>query len=108
VHESRLLTAERAQRLLEAGVHAYNHNLNTSEANYAKICSTHTFADRVDTVGVARDAGLSPCSGAIFGMDESDEEIVDSLLIFESSTRTQFPSTSSSLSRARRWVVNGS
>jgi len=58
-------------------VHAYNHNLNTSEANYAKICSTHTFADRVDTVGVARDAGLSPCSGAIFGMDESDEEIVD-------------------------------
>jgi biotin synthase len=72
-----LLTTERAQRLLDVGVYAYNHNLNTSESNYAKICSTHTFADRVDTLGVARDVGLSPCSGAIFGMDESDEDIVN-------------------------------
>jgi len=72
-----LLTVERAQRLLDAGVHAYNHNLNTSEAKYREICSTHTFDDRVDTVAVARDVGLSPCSGAIFGMSETDEEIVD-------------------------------
>jgi biotin synthase len=72
-----LLTKERAEHLLDAGVYAYNHNLNTSEATYADICSTHTFADRVDTVGVAHDAGLSPCSGAIFGMGEHDEDIVD-------------------------------
>jgi biotin synthase len=72
-----LLTKERAERLLDAGVYAYNHNLNTSEATYADICSTHTFADRVDTVGVAHEAGLSPCSGAIFGMGEHDEDIVD-------------------------------
>jgi biotin synthase len=72
-----LLTKERAERLLDAGVYAYNHNLNTSEATYADICSTHTFADRVDTVGVAHDAGLSPCSGAIFGMGEHDEDIID-------------------------------
>jgi biotin synthase len=72
-----LLTKERAERLLEAGVYAYNHNLNTSESTYADICSTHTFADRVDTVGVAHEAGLSPCSGAIFGMGERDEDIVD-------------------------------
>jgi biotin synthase len=72
-----LLTADRAARLAEAGVFAYNHNLNTSEANYAEICSTHTYADRVETVGVAQMAGLSPCSGAIFGMGETDEEIVD-------------------------------
>jgi biotin synthase len=72
-----LLTAERAARLAEAGVFAYNHNLNTSEANYAQICSTHTYADRVQTVGVAQMAGLSPCSGAIFGMGETDSEIVD-------------------------------
>ena len=72
-----LLTAKRAERLIEAGVYAYNHNLNTSEANYGEICSTHTFADRVDTLGVAHDAGLSPCSGAIFGMGETDDEIVD-------------------------------
>jgi biotin synthase len=76
-----LLTAERAKRLLEFGVFAYNHNLNTNESNYAEICSTHTFADRVDTVGIARDVGLSPCSGAIFGMNESDEDVVD--LAFE-------------------------
>jgi biotin synthase len=72
-----LLTAGRAEQLAEAGVFAYNHNLNTSEANYAEICSTHTYADRIETVGVAQMAGLSPCSGAIFGMGETDEEIVD-------------------------------
>ena len=72
-----LLTLERAQRLREIGVYAYNHNLNTSEGNYKEICTTHTFADRVDTVGVARNIGLSPCSGAIFGMGESDEDIVE-------------------------------
>jgi biotin synthase len=72
-----LLTAERAERLIASGVYAYNHNLNTTEANYGEICSTHTFADRVDTLGVAHDAGLSPCSGAIFGMGETDDEIVD-------------------------------
>ena len=73
-----LLTPERAARLVAAGVDAYNHNLNTSEeANYGEICSTHTFADRVDTVGLAQQAGLSPCSGAIFGMSETNEQIVD-------------------------------
>ena len=72
-----LLTVERAKRLLEVGVYAYNHNLNTSESNYASICSTHTYADRVETVGLSRDVGLSPCSGAIFGMDESDEDITN-------------------------------
>ncbi len=72
-----LLSADRAERLAEVGVFAYNHNLNTSEANYGEICSTHTYADRVETVGVARMAGLSPCSGAIFGMGEADDEIVD-------------------------------
>jgi biotin synthase len=71
-----LLTAERAERLADAGVFAYNHNLNTSEANYAGICTTHSYSDRVDTVGVARSAGLSTCSGAIFGMGETDADIV--------------------------------
>jgi len=66
-----LLTAERAADLADAGVHAYNHNLNTSEANYGHICSTHVYADRVDTVAVAQGAGLSPCSGGIFGMGHS-------------------------------------
>ena len=69
-----------AERLRTAGVDAYNHNLNTAESNYAEICSTHTFADRVDTVQQARTAGLSPCSGLIVGMGESDEQIVEAIL----------------------------
>jgi len=72
-----LLKAGQAERLREAGAHAYNHNLNTSAENYREICSTHTFDDRVQTVKEAQRAGLSPCSGAIFGMGESDEDIID-------------------------------
>lgn len=72
-----LLKDGQAETLAGAGVHAYNHNLNTSEEHYADICSTHTFADRVDTLNRASAAGLSPCSGALFGMGESNQDIVD-------------------------------
>jgi biotin synthase len=72
-----LLKDGQAARLREAGAHAYSHNLNTSEEKYADICTTHTFADRVHTVELAAGEGLSPCSGAIFGMGESDEDVVD-------------------------------
>jgi biotin synthase len=72
-----LLRDGQAEQLAEAGVHAYNHNLNTSEAHYGEICATHDFADRVDTVAKASAAGLSPCSGALFGMGETDEDVVD-------------------------------
>jgi biotin synthase len=72
-----LLNDGQASRLREAGVHAYNHNVNTSAENYTEICSTHTFDDRVRTVRQAASAGLSPCSGAIFGMGETDDDIVD-------------------------------
>lgn len=72
-----LLKAGQAETLQEAGVHAYNHNLNTSERHYGEICETHTFADRVDTVEKARAGGLSSCSGALFGMGETEEDILD-------------------------------
>ncbi|MFT7836996.1 biotin synthase BioB [Saccharothrix sp. BKS2] len=72
-----LLKPGQAERLRESGADAYNHNLNTSEENYRDICSTHTFDDRVQTVSQAKHAGLSPCSGAIFGMGETDEDVVD-------------------------------
>jgi len=72
-----LLKAGQGERLRDAGALAYNHNLNTSEGQYEAICTTHTYADRVDTVQRAQGAGLSPCSGAIFGMGESDVDIVD-------------------------------
>jgi len=60
-----LLKDGQAERLHEAG--AYSHNLNASEERYGEICTTHTYDDRVDTVRKATKAGLSPCSGAIFG-----------------------------------------
>jgi biotin synthase len=72
-----LLKDGQAARLRDAGAHAYSHNLNTSESQYADICTTHTFDDRVRTVEMAAGEGLSPCSGAIFGMGESDEDVVD-------------------------------
>ncbi|AKG46467.1 biotin synthase BioB [Streptomyces xiamenensis] len=72
-----LLSPGQAARLRTAGADAYNHNLNTSEATYEDICTTHDYADRADTVRQAREGGLSPCSGLIAGMGESDEDLVD-------------------------------
>ncbi|GAA2445822.1 biotin synthase BioB [Streptomyces macrosporus] len=72
-----LLSEGQAERLREAGADAYNHNLNTSEATYGDITTTHTYADRVETVRQAQAAGLSACSGLIAGMGESDEDLVD-------------------------------
>ena len=72
-----LLSDGQAERLRAAGADAYNHNLNTSEATYSDICSTHDFSDRVSTVQQAQAAGLSACSGLIAGMGESDEDLVD-------------------------------
>jgi biotin synthase len=71
-----LLSDGQAEVLKQAGTTAYNHNLNTAEDHYADICSTHTFADRAATVEKAKGAGLSPCSGLIAGMGESDEDLV--------------------------------
>jgi biotin synthase len=68
-----------AERLAAAGVDAYNHNINTSESRYAEICTTHDYAQRVETVARAKAAGLSPCSGLIVGMGESDDELIDAI-----------------------------
>ena len=72
-----LLSDGQAERLLQAGTTAYNHNLNTAETNYGDICTTHSYQDRAQTVTKAKQAGLSPCSGLIAGMGETDTELVD-------------------------------
>lgn len=74
-----ILRDGQAERLAAAGVDAYNHNINTSESRYAQICTTHDYAERVETVARAKAAGLSPCSGLIVGMGESDEELIDAI-----------------------------
>ncbi len=72
-----LLDDEKAAALAAAGLDRYNHNLNTSRANYPKICTTHTYDDRVNTLRSARKAGVSTCSGLIAGMGEPPEDLVE-------------------------------
>lgn len=74
-----ILRDGQAERLRAAGVDAYNHNINTAESRYGQICTTHQYADRVETVAKAKAAGLSPCSGMIVGMGESDDEVIDAI-----------------------------
>lgn len=72
-----LLTHEQARELRAAGVDRYNHNVNTSSDHHGEITTTHTYEDRVATLEAVKQAGISPCSGFIAGMGESDEQIVD-------------------------------
>jgi biotin synthase len=74
-----LLKDGQAERLKAAGVDAYNHNINTAESHHDRIVQTHTYDDRVDTIGKAKSAGLSPCSGLIAGLGETDEQLVEAL-----------------------------
>lgn len=72
-----LLTDEQAGWLKQCGVDRVNHNLNTSERFYPRICSTHTYQERLATLRAVRRAGLEICSGGIVGMGEDDEDVVD-------------------------------
>lgn len=74
-----MLTESQAQKLKDAGLYAYNHNLDTSEEFYGDIISTRTYDDRLDTLGHARKAGISVCSGGIIGMGESDTDRIGML-----------------------------
>ncbi|MEC1508027.1 biotin synthase BioB [Bacillus haynesii] len=72
-----LLKPEQAERLKEAGVDRYNHNINTSKTNHSNITTSHTYDDRVNTVETAKKSGMSPCSGVIVGMKETKQDVVD-------------------------------
>ena len=72
-----LMDEAKCLALKEAGVDYVNHNLNTSESHYATICSSHTYADRVETLKNVQKAGLKTCSGGIVGMGETTEDIVE-------------------------------
>jgi len=71
------VTNEGAVELKQAGLDRLNHNLNTSESHYPNICTTHTFADRLNTLLAAKGAGLKVCSGMIVGMGEENADIID-------------------------------
>jgi len=72
-----LMDRAQADALKEAGAGWINHNLNTSRRFYPRICSTHTWDDRVATIEHVRAAGLSTCSGGIIGMGEEDDDLID-------------------------------
>lgn len=86
-----LLKDGQAERLKQAGVDAYNHNINTAESNHDNIVQTHTYDDRVDTIGKAKSAGLSPCSGLIAGLGESDEQLVEALFALKALDADSIP-----------------
>jgi len=67
-----MLSQEQADRLAEAGLTAYNHNLDTSPEFYGEIISTRTYQDRLDTLARVRQSGVTLCSGGIIGMGESE------------------------------------
>jgi biotin synthase len=87
-----MLTAEEARQLKEAGLTAYNHNLDTSREFYPKVSTilqtnmavlttrqvitTRTYDDRIATIDAVRAAGISVCSGGILGLGEKDEDRV--------------------------------
>lgn len=72
-----LMDEEKTDLLASAGLDRLNHNLNTSEANYPNICTTHGYGDRIKTLRAAKASGLEVCSGLIAGMGESAAELVE-------------------------------
>jgi len=75
-----MVTEEQAIKLADAGLYAYNHNVDTSEENYGNIISTRTYEDRLSTLHNVRKAGLTVCSGGIIGMGESVNDRIGMLL----------------------------
>jgi biotin synthase len=74
-----MLTAEQADKLKDAGLYAYNHNLDTSEEHYDQIITTRTYDERLKTLENVRQARISVCSGGIIGMGESENDRIGML-----------------------------
>ncbi len=74
-----MLSESQAERLKEAGLYAYNHNLDTSRSFYSEIIHTRDYDDRLNTIGHVRKAGITVCCGGIIGMGESDEDRIQLL-----------------------------
>ena len=71
------LTKEQAAKLKELKVKRYNHNLETAKSKFPEICTTHTYQDRLDTLEIAREAGLELCTGGIIGLGETREQRIE-------------------------------
>jgi biotin synthase len=78
-----ILTEEEAEILAEEGINHYNHNIETSPNFFPEIVDSHSFADRVRTLEVAKDAGMDLCAGVILGMGESPTDRVDAAMALQ-------------------------
>ncbi len=74
-----ILSPDQARRLADAGVHRYNHNLETARSFFTTVVTTHTWEERVDTCRLVREVGMELCCGAIVGMGETDEQRLELL-----------------------------
>jgi biotin synthase len=74
-----MLTEDQATRLADAGLHAYNHNLDTSKEHYSEIISTRTYDDRLTTLDNVRKAGVTVCCGGIIGLGETHSDRINML-----------------------------
>ncbi len=74
-----MVTTEQAKKLKDAGLYAYNHNLDTDEAHYSEIISTRKYEDRLETLENVRGAKISVCSGGIIGLGETDDNRIGML-----------------------------
>jgi biotin synthase len=72
-----ILTSAQAERLATAGVHRYNHNLETARSFFPQIVTTHTWDERFDTCALVRGAGMELCCGVLLGMGESDAQRIE-------------------------------
>ena len=75
-----ILSEEQVKKLKEAGVERFNHNINTAESFHEKICTTHEFKDRINTVKLLEKYGIEACCGVILGMGETREQRVEMAL----------------------------
>lgn len=71
------LSRQQLQRLKEAGVNSYHHNIETSKRNFPNICTTHTYEQKIETLKLVKEVGLYACSGGIIGMGETWEDRLD-------------------------------
>ncbi|WP_245314712.1 biotin synthase BioB [Sinorhizobium alkalisoli] len=75
-----MLTPAQSERLADAGLDYYNHNVDTSERFYGEIITTRTFADRLETLANVREAGIKVCAGGILGMGETTDDRISMLV----------------------------
>jgi len=75
-----MVNEHQAERLAEAGLYAYNHNVDTSEEHYTEVITTRTYGDRLNTLSNVRKAGITVCSGGIIGLGETDADRVGMLM----------------------------